>query len=102
MKSEEMRKRIIMALPYVLIALIATHFGQAWRMSESSEPDMRVMGFLEILPSAFSDILPSFHPFDLLIGVTLAAIMRLIVYSKRKNAKKYREGIEYGSARWRA
>ena len=100
MKSEEMRKRIIMALPYVLIALIATHFGQAWRMSESSEPDMRVMGFLEILPSAFSDILPSFHPFDLLIGVTLAAIMRLIVYSKRKNAKKYREGIEYGSARW--
>ena len=100
MKSEEMRKRIIMALPYVLIALIATHFGQAWRMSESSEPDMRVMGFLEILPSAFSEILPSFHPFDLLIGVTLAAIMRLIVYSKRKNAKKYREGIEYGSARW--
>lgn len=100
MKSEEMRKRIIMALPYVLIALIATHFGQAWRMSEPSEPDMRVMGFLEILPSAFSDILPSFHPFDLLIGVTLAAIMRLIVYSKRKNAKKYREGIEYGSARW--
>ena len=100
MKSEEMRKRIIMALPYVLIALIATHFGQAWRMSESSEPDMRVMGFLEILPSAFSDILPSFHPFDLLIGATLAAIMRLIVYSKRKNAKKYREGIEYGSARW--
>ena len=100
MKSEEVRKRIIMALPYVLIALIATHFGQAWRMSESSEPDMRVMGFLEILPSAFSDILPSFHPFDLLIGVTLAAIMRLIVYSKRKNAKKYREGIEYGSARW--
>ena len=89
-----------MALPYVLIALIATHFGQAWRMSESSEPDMRVMGFLEILPSAFSEILPSFHPFDLLIGVTLAAIMRLIVYSKRKNAKKYREGIEYGSARW--
>ena len=100
MKSEEMRKRIIMALPYVLIALIATHFGQAWRMSESSEPDMRVMGFLEILPSAFSDILPSFHPFDLLIGVTLAAIMLFIVYSKRKNAKKYREGIEYGSARW--
>ena len=100
MKSEEVRKRIIMALPYVLIALIATHFGQAWRMSESSEPDMRVMGFLEILPSAFSDILPSFHPFDLLIGVTLAAIMRLIVYSKRKNVKKYREGIEYGSARW--
>ena len=100
MKSEEVRKRIIMALPYVLIALIATHFGQAWRMSEPSEPDMRVMGFLEILPSAFSDILPSFHPFDLLIGVTLAAIMRLIVYSKRKNAKKYREGIEYGSARW--
>ena len=100
MKSEEMRKRIIMALPYVLIALIATHFGQAWRMSEPSEPDMRVMGFLEILPSAFSDILPSFHPFDLLIGATLAAIMRLIVYSKRKNAKKYREGIEYGSARW--
>ena len=100
MKSEEMRKRIIMALPYVLIALIATHFGQAWRMSEPSEPDMRIMGFLEILPSAFSDILPSFHPFDLLIGATLAAIMRLIVYSKRKNAKKYREGIEYGSARW--
>lgn len=100
MKSEEMRKRIIMALPYVLIALIATHFGQAWRMSESSEPDMRVMGFLEILPSAFSDILPSFHPFDLLIGVTLAAIMLFIVYSKRKNTKKYREGIEYGSARW--
>ena len=100
MKSEELRKRIIMALPYVLIALIATHFGQAWRMSESSEPDMRVMGFLEILPSAFSDILPSFHPFDLLIGATLAAIMRLIVYSKRINAKKYREGIEYGSARW--
>ena len=100
MKSEEVRKRIIMALPYVLIALIATHFGQAWRMSESSEPDMRVMGFLQILPSAFSDILPSFHPFDLLIGVTLAAIMLFIVYSKRKNAKKYREGIEYGSARW--
>ena len=100
MKSEEVRKRIIMALPYVLIALIATHFGQAWRMSESSEPDMRVMGFLEILPAAFSDILPSFHPFDLLIGVTLAAIMLFIVYSKRKNAKKYREGIEYGSARW--
>ena len=102
MTKNELKKKIILHIPYVAAGLLATNFGEAWRMSESSEPDMRVMGFLEILPSAFSDILPSFHPFDLLIGVTLAAIMRLIVYSKRKNAKKYREGIEYGSARWSA
>jgi len=100
MRLSEVKVRLIRALPYVITFLVATHFGEAWRLSAAYEKDLRIMGFIEMLPKTFSKILPSFHPFDLLIGAVIALLLRLIVYVKSLDAKTYRKGIEYGSARW--
>ena len=100
MRSSEWKSRLIRALPYVFVGLITTHFGEAWRMSAAYEKDLRIMGFIEVLPEAFSKLLPSFHLFDLLIGAAFALLLRLIVYVKSLDAKTYRKGVEYGSARW--
>ena len=100
--SSAIKKKIILHIPYAVAGLLATNFGEAWRLTAGVDPSRKVLTLMTTLQTAFANPLPSFHPFDLLIGATLGAIMRLIVYSKRKNAKKYREGIEYGSARWSA
>ena len=98
----EAKRHILKLLPYLGCALITTHFGEAWRMSAAYEVDLRIIGFIEMLPKAFSKILPSFHPFDLLIGGAFALLLRLIAYVKSLDAKTYRKGVEYGSARWGA
>ena len=94
------KKVIISSVPYVFIGLFATKLGEAWRLTSGDELGERILdlgnGFLEAMQSP----LPSFYPFDLLVGVVVALIIRLVVFEKSKNAKKYRRNVEYGSARW--
>ena len=100
MKQINVKKIILPNIPYVFIALLATKLGQAWRLSVGGDFSAKVLHLLDGLAAAFSTILPSFHPIDLCVGIATAAIIRLIVYIKGKNAKKYRKNMEYGSARW--
>ena len=90
------------ALPYILVGLMATKLGQAYRMASGGDVLDRIFGAFLKIGEAFTNPLPSLHPFDLCVGVAEAVAVRLIVYSKGKNAKKYRKGEEYGSARWSA
>ena len=93
------KKVIISSVPYVFIGLFATKLGQAWRLTSGDELGTRILelrnGFLEAMQSP----LPSFYPLDLLVGLTVGLLLRLIVYERSKNAKKYRRNVEYGSAR---
>lgn len=100
MKKINIKKLIIPNLPYGFIALLFTKLGQAVRLSPGNDLSSKLRGILDGLDMASRSALPSFHPFDLLIGITIAAIIRLIVYVKGKNAKKFRKNEEYGSARW--
>ena len=95
-------KLLALYLPYLLLGLAATNFGEAWRLAEGKEMGDRILSLMGTIPAAFASPLPSLHPFDLCVGVVGAVAVRLIVYSKGKNAKKYRKGEEYGSARWSA
>ena len=100
-KPLNIKKTVLPNLPYAFIALIATKLGQAWRLAEGANVSAKLLGFLtKGLGEAFSSLLPSFHPADLLVGVVIAGIIRLVVYVKGKNAKKFRKNMEYGSARW--
>lgn len=100
-KPLNIKKIVLPNLPYAFIALIATKLGQAWRLAEGADASAKVLGFLtQGLGEAFSSPLPSLHPADLLVGVVIAGIIRLVVYVKGKNAKKFRKNMEYGSARW--
>ena len=102
-KPLTIKKIVLPNLPYAFIALIATKLGQAWRLAEGANVSAKLLGFLtKGLGEAFSSLLPSFHPADLLVGVVIAGIIRLVVYVKGKNAKKFRMNMEYGSARWSA
>ena len=100
MKTREIKRLLILNLPYVILGLMATNLGEAWRMAEGADTSAKTLSFLSTIPVAFGNPMPSFHPMDLLIGVLLGAALRLAVYLKGKNAKKYRHGVEYGSARW--
>lgn len=100
MKKENYKKLILPNIPYVFIALIATKLGQAFRLAPGTDFSSKLLGIMDGFSMAFQNIMPSFHPIDLLVGVAAAAIIRLVVYFKGKNAKKYRKNIEYGSARW--
>lgn len=100
MKQINIKKLVLLNLPYLLVGLFATNFGEAWRMAEGANASEKMMELLSALPVAFGNPLPSFHPLDLLIGLCCGAVLRLAVYLKGKNAKKYRHGTEYGSARW--
>ena len=100
-KPLNIKKIVLPNLPYAFIVLIATKLGQAWRLAEGADASAKLLGFLtQGLGEAFSSPLPSFHPADLLVGVVIAGIIRLVVYVKGKNAKKFRKNMEYGSARW--
>lgn len=95
------RKKIILSsVPYVFVALFATKLGLAWRLAEGTDASEKVLSMLSTLAVAFSSPVPSFHPFDLCVGIIAAGILRGVVYVKSKNAKKYRKNQEYGSARW--
>ena len=98
--SNKTKKLLILNLPYFIAGLICTNLGEAWRIAEGADMSEKLLGFLSALGAAFSNPMPSLHPMDLLIGVCCGAGLRLTVYLKGKNAKKYRHGMEYGSARW--
>ena len=100
MKKVNLKKLIIPNIPYVFIALLATKLGQAARLSPGTDFSSKALNIMEGLTLAFENIMPSFHPVDLLIGIAGAVIIRLVVYFKGKNAKKFRKNLEYGSARW--
>ena len=94
------RKIILSSIPYLFVALFATKLGLAWRLAEGADASAKLLNLLDTLAVAFSSPVPSFHPFDLCVGIIVAGIFRGIVYVKSKNAKKYRKNEEYGSARW--
>ena len=96
----EMKKLIIANLPYLLFVYLFGKLGQAYRLAEGIDLSQKLLHFADGCAAAFESAAPSFHPIDLLIGVAGAAALRLMVYCKGKNAKKYRKGVEYGSARW--
>ena len=98
--SNKTKKLLILNLPYFIAGLVCTNLGEAWRIAEGADMSEKLLGFLSALGAAFSNPMPSLHPLDLLIGVCCGAGLRLAVYLKGKNAKKYRHGMEYGSARW--
>ena len=100
MNSKKLTKWLALHLPYILLGLVATNFGEAWRLAEGKELGDKIMAMMGTFPVAFANPLPSLHPLDLLIGFSCGAGLRLAVYLRSKNAKKYRHGMEYGSARW--
>ena len=100
MTTKKLTKLLALYLPYLLLGLVATNFGEAWRLAEGKELGERIMSMMGTIPVAFANPLPSLHPLDLLVGLCCGAGMRLAVYLRGKNAKKYRHGMEYGSARW--
>ena len=100
MTTKKLTKLLALYLPYILLGLVATNFGEAWRLAEGKELGDKIMSMMGTVPVAFANPLPSLHPLDLLVGVCCGAGLRLAVYLRGKNAKKYRHGMEYGSARW--
>ena len=100
MKNINIKKLVLLNLPYVLIGLFATKIGQAWRLAAGINASEKLLHIMDGFSAAFQSALPSFHPTDLLVGLACGAAMKLAVYIKGKNAKKYRHGQEYGSARW--
>ena len=100
MTAKKLTKLLALYLPYLLLGLVATNFGEAWRLAEGKELGERIMSMMGTIPMAFANPLPSLHPLDLLVGLCCGAGLRLAVYLRGKNAKKYRHGMEYGSARW--
>ena len=100
MTTKKLTKLLALYLPYLLLGLVATNFGEAWRLAEGKELGDKIMSMMGTVPLAFANPLPSLHPLDLLVGLCCGAGLRLAVYLRGKNAKKYRHGVEYGSARW--
>ena len=99
-KPLHIKKLALPNIPYVFIALFATKLGQAWRLAPGMDFSGKALHLMEGFAAAFQSALPSFHPLDLCVGVAAALLIRLIVYVKGKNAKKFRKNLEYGSARW--
>ena len=100
MNKKKFTKLLALYLPYLVIGLAATNLGEAWRLAEGKELGDKIVSLIDTLPAAFVTPLPSLHPLDILVGICCGAGLRLAVYLKSKNAKKYRNGMEYGSARW--
>ena len=102
MKQVNIKKLVILNLPYFLIGLYATKLGQAYRLAAGADLSTKLLHIGDGFAAAFASPLPSFYPQDLLVGLLCGAALRLAVYLKGKNAKKYRKDVEYGSARWSA
>ena len=100
MTTKKLTKLLALYLPYILLGLVATNIGEAWRLAEGKELGDKIMSMMGTVPLAFANPLPSLHPLDILVGLCCGAGLRLAVYLRSKNAKKYRHGMEYGSARW--
>ena len=100
MTTKKLTKLLALYLPYILLGLVATNLGEAWRLAEGKELGDKIMSMMGTVPLAFANPLPSLHPLDILVGLCCGAGLRMAVYLRGKNAKKYRHGMEYGSARW--
>ncbi len=100
MKQVNIKKLVIPNIPYFMIGLYASKLGEAWRLAEGADASEKLLHIVDGLAAAFQVPLPSLHPADLLIGLLCSAALRLAVYMKGKNAKKYRHGMGYGTARW--
>ena len=100
MDKKKIKRLLILNVPYFIVGLLATNLGEAWRLAEGADFSAKLLGFFSTFSVALSNPLPSFHPSDLLVGIACGGMMRLAVYLKGKNAKKYRHNVEYGSARW--
>ena len=100
MDTRKIKKLLLLNLPYFIMGLFATNIGEAWRLAEGMDASTKILGLMPALEQALTNPLPSFYPTDLLIGICCGAALRLAVYLKGKNAKKYRHNVEYGSARW--
>ena len=99
-KQFDIKKLVLLNMPYILLGLFATNFGEAWRMAQGADASEKFLSLVAVLPGALQSFWPSLHPLDLLVGLCCGSGLRLAVYLKSKNAKKYRHGMEYGSARW--
>ena len=99
-KQLNIKKLLLLNMPYILMGLFSTNFGEAWRMAVGADASAKMLSFFSTLPVALASWWPSLHPLDLLVGLCCGGGLRLAVYLKSKNAKKYRHGMEYGSARW--
>lgn len=100
MNRRNLKRLIILSIPYVVLGLVATNLGEAWRIAKENIQASPILGLMAALPAAFTNFMPSFHPFDLCVGIVCGCGLRLAVYLRGKNAKKYRHNEEYGSARW--
>ena len=100
MDKKQIKRLLILNVPYFIVGFLATNIGEAWRLAEGADFSAKLLGFFATFAPAFSNPMPSFHPTDLLVGAACGGIMWLAVYLKGKNAKKYRHNVEYGSARW--
>ena len=100
MKQLNVKKLVLLNLPYFLLGLFATNLGEAWRLATGADASAKMLSFFSTLPVALGSWWPSLHPLDLAVGLCCGAGLRLAVYLKGKNAKKYRHNVEYGSARW--
>ena len=100
MDKTKIKKLMILNIPYIILGLFATNLGEAWRLAEGADMSAKLLGFFSTFTVALSNPLPSFHPMDLMVGIICGVALRLAVYLKGKNAKKYRHNEEYGSARW--
>ncbi len=98
--TPKLKKTLISNIPYLFVALLASKLGLAWRLAEGADTSEKMLDLFSTLATAFSTLMPSFHPFDLLVGFLVAVAFRFAVYSKSKNAKRFRKNEEYGSARW--
>ena len=100
MSKAGIKRLAVRSIPYILIGLLATKPGQAWRLAEGADASQKLLHLMDGFATAFQNPLPSFHPADLLVGLIVGCVVRLLVYEKGRNAKKYRRNVEYGSARW--
>ena len=99
-KTLDIKELVLLNMPYILLGLFATNFGEAWRMAQGADASEKFLSLVAVLPGALQSFWPSLHPLDLLVGLCCGVGLRLAVYLKSKNVKKYRHGLEYGSARW--
>ena len=100
MNKDKLKKLLILNLPYFFLALYATKLPQAWRLAEGADTSAKLFNITDGFAAAFRSPLPSFEPVDLLIGLLVGCMIRLVVWEKGRNAKKFRRNSEYGSARW--
>ena len=100
--TKNLKRLLLLNFPYVFAGLFATNLGEGWRLAEGANSSEKLLSFMTTLPAALQNPLPSLHPADLLTGACAGVLLRIFVYLKAKDAKKFRKNYEYGAARWSA